>query len=467
MVPKETSDRAAILRHLIRKADHAYYVLDVPEIPDSEYDSLMRRLDALEKQFPELVTPDSPTQRVGGAPAASFLTVKHPLPLLSLDNAFSPRELEEFDKRTRQQLLDQVGYVLEPKVDGLTIVLHYLDGHLVQAATRGDGEFGELATEQARTIRSIPLFIPDAPPEVIVRGEVYMSKATFAQLNAEREDAGEQPFANPRNAAAGSLRQLDPSEVAKRRLSFWAYELIAPSDPECQVEALEYLKELGFPVQGYYERCSITSAIQSCAQWTKKRHDLPYDIDGMVLKVNSFVLQMQLGNNAKAPKHSIAFKFPAERVITRLCDIIVQVGRTGALTPVACLEPVLVGGTMVSRATLHNEDQLYEKNILIGDFVELERAGDVIPEVVSVVASRRTGAERPFRMPDKCPDCGSPAVRLKGEAVRRCTGGFRSSKTPCFTSHPGTCLTSTGWAPFWSSSWWTLDWLPTSQTSSL
>ncbi len=422
----QVTERASILRNKIRQADHTYYVLDNPIVPDSEYDALMRELDGMEKQYPELVTSDSPTQRVGGTPAAGFSTVQHPIPLLSLANAFNADELGDFNRRTKQLIGMSADYVLEPKVDGLTVVIRYENGSLVQAATRGDGEVGEVITEQVRTIRTIPLFIPDAPSNLVVRGEVYMSKQVFVRLNAEREENGERTFANTRNAAAGSLRSLDPKEVAKRSLSFWAYHVIQADGVilDSQLDALSYLEGLGFPVQPQHYLGGSAGIIALCHQWVDQRHELSYDIDGMVLKVNSIELQQLLGDTAKAPRWAIAFKFPPEKVVTQVQDIIVQVGRTGVLTPVAVLEPVLVGGTTVSRATLHNEDQLSEKGIMIGDFVELQRAGDVIPEVVSVIADKRTGAERPFRMPDKCPDCGSPAVRLEGEAARRCTGGF-------------------------------------------
>ncbi|HHW40428.1 MAG TPA: NAD-dependent DNA ligase LigA [Syntrophomonadaceae bacterium] len=422
---QEARKRVEELRREIREHDYYYYVLDNPRISDREYDALVRELENLERQYPELITPDSPTQRVGGEPLSEFKTVRHPMPLLSLANAFEPAELKDFDRRVRQLAGAQVDYVVEPKIDGLTVVLTYENGVLVQGATRGDGTVGEDVTENLRTIRMLPLSLPDAPPRLVVRGEAFMSKKAFLRLNEERDSRGELPFANPRNAAAGSIRQLDPRITASRPLGVFTYQVLVSEGVslESQAEVLKYLEQVGLPVQEHCRHCrNIDEVIDYCKDWNEKRHSLPYEIDGMVVKVNSLRLQDALGSTAKSPRWAIAYKFPAEQVVTRILDIMVRVGRTGVLTPTAILEPVQVGGVTVSRATLHNEDMIREKDIRIGDFVVVQRAGDVIPEVVRVLTERRTGEEREFRMPDRCPECGSRVVRPEGEVAVRCTG---------------------------------------------
>jgi len=422
---QEARKRVEELRREIREHDYYYYVLDNPRISDREYDALVRELEKLEKQYPELITPDSPTQRVGGEPLSEFKTVRHPVPLLSLANAFEPAELKDFDRRVRQLAGTQVDYVVEPKIDGLTVVLTYENGVLVQGATRGDGAVGEDVTENLRTIRMLPLSLPDAPSRLVVRGEAFMSKKAFLRLNEERDSRGELPFANPRNAAAGSIRQLDPRITASRPLGIFTYQVLVSEGVtlETQAEVLKYLEQVGLPVQEHCRHCrNIDEVIDYCTDWIEKRHSLAYEIDGMVVKVNSLRLQDALGSTAKSPRWAIAYKFPAEQVVTRILDIMVRVGRTGVLTPTAILEPVQVGGVTVGRATLHNEDMIREKDIRIGDFVVVQRAGDVIPEVVRVLTERRTGKERDFRMPDRCPECGSRVVRPEGEVAVRCTG---------------------------------------------
>ncbi len=422
---QEARKRVEELRREIREHDYYYYVLDNPRISDREYDALVRELENLETQYPELITPDSPTQRVGGEPLSEFKTVQHPMPLLSLANAFEPAELKDFDRRVRQLAGTQVDYVVEPKIDGLTVVLTYENGVLVQGATRGDGTVGEDVTENLRTIRMLPLSLPDAPPRLVVRGEAFMPKKAFLRLNEERDSRGELPFANPRNAAAGSIRQLDPRITASRPLGVFTYQVLVSEGVSLgsQAEVLKYLEQVGLPVQKHCRHCcNIDEVIDYCTDWIEKRHSLPYEIDGMVVKVNSLRLQDALGSTAKSPRWAIAYKFPAEQVVTRILDIMVRVGRTGVLTPTAILEPVQVGGVTVSRATLHNEDMIREKDIRIGDFVVVQRAGDVIPEVVRVLTERRTGKEREFRMPDRCPECGSRVVRPEGEVAVRCTG---------------------------------------------
>jgi DNA ligase (NAD+) len=424
-LPEEARKRVEELRREIRKHDYHYYVLDSPLITDQEYDSLMRELVELERRYPELVTPDSPTQRVGGAPLKQFRSVRHSIPLLSLGNAFDAGELRDFDRRVRQLAGEAVDYVVEPKIDGLTVVLTYENGSFVLGATRGDGLTGEDITENLRTVRLLPLRLSGAPRRLVVRGEAFMPKKAFARLNEERDNRGEPPFANPRNAAAGSLRQLDPKVTAGRILGFYAYQIIECEGREIatQWEALSFLKEVGFSVQEQNKHCrDIEEVIAYCNSWIEKRHALNYEIDGMVIKVNSLRLQKALGNTAKSPRWAIAFKFPAEQAVTQVKDIIVRVGRTGVLTPTAVLRPVAVAGVIVSRATLHNEDMIREKDVRIGDHVVIQRAGDVIPEVVRVLPERRTGAERVFRMPDRCPVCGGRVLRPEGEVAARCTG---------------------------------------------
>jgi len=443
MAPVEAGKRAGMLKESIREHNYRYYVLDDPIISDQEYDLMMRELQEIEEAFPELITPDSPTQRVGGEPLTAFGTVRHPVPLLSLGNAFSDAELQDFDRRVR----DQVGtaeYVAELKIDGLSVALTYRDGKLTTGATRGDGVVGEDITANIRTVRAIPLSLPRRLPLMAVRGEVYMPKKAFDRLNDGRENAGEPLLANPRNAAAGSMRQLDPRVTASRALGAFFYSVLDlnpdagaepgqrttagdrenDSDaPQTQAAALELLQELGLPVNPHRRLCvSIAEVIEFCEEWQDKRHSLPYEIDGIVVKVNSLAQQERLGTTSKNPRWAIAYKFPAERVITTVRDIVLRVGRTGVLTPTAILEPVRVAGSTVSRATLHNEDMIDEKDIRIGDTVVIQKAGDVIPEVVGVLPEKRGGHETPFTWPASCPECGAEVVRLPGEAARRCTG---------------------------------------------
>lgn len=415
----------------IAQYDHEYYVLDSPSVTDSEYDGLYKQLLALETQFPELITADSPTQRVGGVAAAAFSSVQHRQAMLSLNNVFSDHELLAFDKRVRDSLgLTTIDYAVEPKFDGLAITLTYEHGHFVQGATRGDGYTGENVTHNLRTIKSIPKqLIMQKPPALLeVRGEVLMFKQDFERLNAAQAQAGAKLFANPRNAAAGSLRQLDAAITAIRPLSFFAYGLgEAKGIPALtsHAEAMDYLAQLGFPV------CDLRTTVAGYDGLTAyyadigtKRASLAFDIDGVVYKVNAFAQQNELGFVSRAPRWAIAHKFPAEEATTIVEDITVQVGRTGAITPVARLKPVFVGGVTVTNATLHNEDEMLRKDIRIGDTVIVRRAGDVIPEVVSVVIENRPAQARLFAMPTRCPECDSHINRPEDEAVARCTGGL-------------------------------------------
>lgn len=449
IVPSSVVERTQKLREEIAKHDYLYYVLDAPVISDAEYDRLVRELLELERQYPEVVTPDSPTQRVGGEPLPYFGTVDHGIPMLSLANAFSLEELRDFDRRVRAAVagIDEpearnakIEYVVEPKIDGLSVALLYENGVFVRGATRGDGFTGEDITTNLKTVRSIPLRLgiardagapaageipPLIPPLMEVRGEVYMPKSEFVALNRAREEKGEPLFANPRNAAAGSVRQLDPAVTATRRLDSFIYEIRRAEglNVDKHDKALSVLRGLGFKVNPITKVCtSIDDVWRFCQEWQKKREELPYDIDGMVVKLNDLRQQAFLGSTAKSPRWAVAFKFPAELARTRIRDIVVQVGRTGVLTPTAVLDPVEVSGSTVSRATLHNEDIIRAKDVRIGDEVIIRKAGEVIPEVVEVVKEARTGAEREFRMPSKCPVCGAQVVRLEGEVAARCTG---------------------------------------------
>ncbi|TYP51308.1 NAD-dependent DNA ligase LigA [Thermosediminibacter litoriperuensis] len=424
----EAEARLKELRELINYHNRQYYVYDNPVISDAEYDKLMRELEKLEKQFPELITPDSPTQRVGGEPLPYFSQVVHRVPMMSLANAFDTGELKDFHRRVTDAVGNDVQYVVEPKIDGLAVSITYEDGLFRTAATRGDGEVGEDVTQNVKTIKSVPLrldFSSDKTPAVLeVRGEVYLPKEDFRRLNEEREEQGLPLFANPRNAAAGSLRQLDPKVTAKRPLAVYVYGLgyAEGIEFETHYEILQFFKRIGLRVNPHvvlFDR--FEDVMDYCISWNEKRHDLPYEIDGMVIKVNSLEQQRILGATAKSPRWAIAYKFPAEQKTTVIKDIIVRVGRTGVLTPTAILEPVRVAGSTVSKATLHNEDYIKEKDIKIGDTVIIHKAGDVIPEVVEVVKEKRTGKERDFEMPHRCPECGSEAVRLPGEAAYRCT----------------------------------------------
>ncbi len=423
-MPKQASIPARIdaLRDQLRHHEYQYYVLDAPEITDAEYDAMMRELKALEEAHPDLVTLDSPTQRVGGKPREGFVKVAHSSPMLSLDNALGEAELRDFDRRVKGLLGDQeFAYVAELKMDGLSLAVHYQDGRLSQAVTRGDGVIGEDVTENAKTIRSIPLRLRAHRGDWEVRGEVVFNRKAFEKLNAERDAAGLPRFANPRNAAAGSLRVLDPKITQSRQLDFFTYFLFENGAPalDSQWKSLDKLNELGFKVNPKRKRCpDIEALVEFCREWTEKRDSLPYEIDGVVAKVDSVEQQNRLGWTAKAPRWAIAYKFAARQEETVVEGIEVQVGRTGALTPVAHLRPVTVGGVTVARATLHNEDEIARLGLEIGDSVLIERSGDVIPKVVRVV---KPGAHRhPFKMPRKCPVCGGEIVRAEGEAASRC-----------------------------------------------
>lgn len=427
-IPEAIKSRACELRKEIDKHNYLYYVKDQPEISDAEYDLLMRELIGLEKEYPELQTPDSPTQRVGGAPLAVFKSVRHRVPLLSLDNAFSREDLSAFDERVRRglQFSQVLEYVAELKIDGLTVALTYENGVLTQAATRGDGTEGEDVTANIKTIKSIPLRLPNAEGlNIGVRGEVYLKKNDFEALNRLREERGETLFANPRNVAAGSLRQLDPKVTAGRPLDAFFYDILYLEGREVktQWDGFELLKSFNLKTNPHVKLCKgIESVFEFCDYWTGHREELPYEIDGVVVKVNSFEAQTALGFTAKAPRSKIAYKFPAQQVKTKVLDIEVNIGRTGAVTPTAVLEPVRVAGSTVSRATLHNEDNIREKDIRIGDQVIIQKAGDVIPEVVRSLPEERTGAEVVFELPKQCPECGSEIYREPGEAVARCIG---------------------------------------------
>ena len=421
--------RVEELRELIRKYDYYYYVLNRPLVSDAEYDALFRELQELEEKYPELVTPDSPTQRVGAPPAEEFRQVRHAIPMLSLQNCFTEEEFREWDRRVKRMLgTEDVVYVCEPKLDGLGVELVYEDGVFTVGSTRGDGYVGEDVTNNLKTIKQVPLrLLSDeipVPKLLEVRGEVYMEKEDFKRLNEERAKRGEPLFANPRNAAAGSLRQLDPSVTASRPLKVFFYGLgrIEGYEIRSQEELLRTLPKWGLPVNPLWEVCrGPDEAIAFYKKVLDMREELPYEADGIVVKVNDFSQREILGEIARAPRWAIAFKFPAEQKTTRVLDIVVQVGRTGVLTPVAILEPVEVGGATISRATLHNEDEIKRKDIRIGDWVIVQRAGGVIPEIVAPIPERRTGQEREFRMPDRCPVCGGPVVRPEGEVAHRCT----------------------------------------------
>lgn len=421
-MPSPIGEQIEKLRQEIRRHEHLYYVLDQPEISDAEYDALMRRLQDLEREHPEYASPDSPTRRVGGKPREGFVKVEHSSPMLSLDNVFSEGELRDFDRRVRDLLRGQAfRYVAELKLDGLSMAVRYENGRFQSAITRGDGRIGEDVTENARTIRSVPLRVKGGPERFEARGEVIMDRTAFERLNAERDQQGLSRFANPRNAAAGSLRVLDPSITASRRLGFFAYLRLEDGRPVDggHWESLETLARMGFKVNPHRRRCrDVEELLAFCQEWEKKREDLPYEIDGVVAKVDSVAQQQRLGFTAKAPRWAIAYKYAARQAETEVLDIGVQVGRTGALTPVARLKPVLVGGVTVSRATLHNEDEIQRLGVEIGDTVLVERSGDVIPKVVRVVS--QGDARRPFRMPEQCPVCGGRVVREEAEAARRC-----------------------------------------------
>ena len=419
---KDPAREVEKLRQELRRHEHLYYVLDQPEISDAEYDALMRRLQGLETEHPELLTADSPTQRVGGKPREGFVKSPHSSQMLSLDNALNEGELRDFDRRVKDLLGDApFRYVAELKMDGLSMAARYRDGQFTQAITRGDGLVGEEVTENARTIRSLPLRVTTALAEFEVRGETVMNRRAFERLNAERDERGLSRFANPRNAAAGSLRVLEPQITASRRLDYYTYALLVDGRPVRQShwETLDELAHLGFKVNPRRKLCAgVEEALAFCAEWEAARGDLPYEIDGVVLKVDSIEQQARLGLTAKAPRWAIAFKYPARQAVTTVESIEVQVGRTGALTPVARLKPVEVSGVTVSRATLHNEDEIARLGLEIGDDVVIERSGDVIPKVVRVHA--QGSYRKPFVMPEICPVCGGKVVREEGEAASRC-----------------------------------------------
>ncbi|MGH8851197.1 MAG: NAD-dependent DNA ligase LigA [Casimicrobiaceae bacterium] len=431
-VPASLAKRVAALRAAIEAHNQAYYVLDTPTVSDAEYDGLFRELQALESEYPALISADSPTQRVGAEPAAEFAAVTHRLPMLSLNNAFSAAEVEAFDRRAREALdVDRLEYAAEPKFDGLAISLSYEHGVFTVGATRGDGNTGENVTRNLRTVRALPLELTGRlPPYLEVRGEVLMRRRDFAAMNAAQAAAGEKVFVNPRNAAAGSLRQLDSRITAKRPLVFFAYGLGAVEwggikPPRTHGALLSWLAELRFPVAK--ERAVVQGPegmLDYYRRIGERRAELPFEIDGVVYKVNDFEQQVRLGFVSRAPRFAIAHKFPAEEMATEVLDIEVQVGRTGALTPVARLKPVFVGGVTVTNATLHNEDEIRRKDVRIGDTVIVRRAGDVIPEIARVVVGERPARTRQFAMPRRCPECGSGVVRLPDEAVARCSGGL-------------------------------------------
>lgn len=425
------AERIEELRRQIREHDHRYHILDDPVISDADYDVLVRQLRALEEAHPELVTPDSPTQRVAPPIGDLFRPVRHLRAMFSLDNAATRDELEAWERRLERQLGSHpAGYVCELKIDGLAVVLTYRDGVLVTGATRGDGVTGEDVTANLRTIESVPLrLLGDQAPEVLeVRGEVYMPYDAFQELNRRHEEAGRPVFANPRNAAAGSVRQKDPGVTAQRRLGIWIYQMgLVQGGPDLAThfETLEFLRSLGLRTNPTSKAVDTIDRVTEYAESAEaERHQLPYQTDGVVIKVDSLSEQERLGYTAKAPRWAIAYKFPPEEQVTKLKDIMINIGRTGAATPFAVLEPVFVGGATVGMATLHNEDQVARKDVRIGDQVVVRRAGDVIPEVVGPVVAARTGAERIWSMPRTCPFCGNPISRPEGEAVARCTGGF-------------------------------------------
>jgi DNA ligase (NAD+) len=435
MTPAEAKAKHARLVEEIRRHDHAYYVLAQPEISDREYDQLYHELLGLEKQFPELATPDSPSRRVGGEPLKEFKSVRHAVPMMSLDNTYSHEEVRDFVKRVQKLLPgEKLEWVVEPKVDGVAISLRYENGAFTTGATRGDGTTGDDITANLKTIRSVPLCLGGKPPAILeVRGEVFLPRAGFEKLNAERKSAGEEIFANPRNAAAGSLKQLDPKIVAKRPLDTILYgvgQIRIPNSefriPNFQAELLDWLKSLGFKTAERTWFCrSEDDLFTAIAELDKVRKNFPYETDGAVIKLNSFEQQRRVGATAKAPRWAIAYKYAPEQAETKLRDITIQVGRTGALTPVAELEPVFLAGSTISRATLHNEDYIREKDIRIGDTVVIEKAGEVIPAVVNVVLKKRTGGAKNFHFPKTCPECGSKIAKKIGAdeeegAVWRC-----------------------------------------------
>ncbi len=435
MGPRSSSEKQAAvteinrLRGLINHHDRRYYQENSPEITDREYDRLYRALQDLEARFPDLVTPDSPTRRVSEKPLTGFASVRHRVPMLSMDNTYSPDELREFDARVKRFLnLKAVDYFSELKFDGVSISLVYEHGKFVRGVTRGDGEQGDDITANLKTIRSIPLVLQKSadhpiPRFIEIRGEVYMPRGSFEMLNKARQQQGEEPFANPRNATSGSLKQLDSRVTAGRKLALFCYGIGACEGAvlKTQQQLFSALSAWQLPVNEYAKQCGdIERVIDYCAQWEDRRKTLPYDTDGMVIKINDLNLQRRLGTTSKSPRFAIAYKFAAARALTKLLSIEIQVGRTGALTPVAHLEPVFLAGSTVSRASLHNEDDILRKDIRIGDWVTIEKAGEIIPQVVEAVADKRTGSEKPFKMPSRCPVCGSTVVRDPEQVAVRC-----------------------------------------------
>ncbi|SLL37257.1 NAD-dependent DNA ligase LigA [Mycobacteroides abscessus subsp. abscessus] len=414
--------RVKELHNLLNQYGYEYYVLDNPSVPDAEYDALLNELISLEEQFPSLKTNDSPSQRIGGEILDMFSKVQHQRPMLSLGNAFNEADLRDFDRKVRAAIGDDFSYVCELKIDGLAISLRYENGLFEQGATRGDGTTGEDITANLKTIRSIPLRL-NQPVSIEVRGEAFMPKKSFEALNKIKDENGEEPFANPRNAAAGSLRQLDPRIAASRNLDIFLYAIgdVGQTGVQSHSEGLDLLDTLGFKTNKERKKCAtIEDVLQYIEGWQEKRPHLPYEIDGIVIKVDGLAHQEQLGTTAKSPRWAIAYKFPAEEVMTKLLHIELNVGRTGVVTPTAVLEPVKVAGTTVKRASLHNEDLIREKDIRLGDMVVVKKAGDIIPEVVNVLIEKRTGEEEEFLMPTHCPECTSELVRLEEEVALRC-----------------------------------------------
>ncbi len=428
MPKSEIQEKINQLRQKINYHNYRYYVLDDPEISDAQYDQLMRQLQELEQQHPELITPDSPTQRVGAKPLEAFATVEHTVPMLSLDNAFAEEDIREFDQRIRKLIPNQqLEYVVEPKFDGLAVELVYEAGRFAVGSTRGDGFVGENITQNLRTIKTVPLRLINkelaVPEKIEVRGEVVFSIKDFEALNRQRERSGEPLFANPRNAAAGSLRQLDPKITASRPLDIFFHSVGEIVGQECEThwEFLDTIMKWGLKVSSQRKLCqSLGEVLGFYNELVEQRETMAYEIDGMVIKVNNLEQRRTIGIKSRSPRWAIAYKFPARQETTQIKNIIAQVGRTGALTPVAIMEPVKIGGVIVSRATLHNQDEIDKKDVRIGDWVIVQRAGDVIPEVVKVIESKRTGNEKKYHLPDKCPVCGGAVARLPGEAAHRC-----------------------------------------------